>query len=351
MKYTTIGACGYIATGSSAICDLLKEFDETCVIDDFEMMLTYYPDALCDLDWHLNLKYAKECAVVAIARFRTLMRSRMFMRQCDKEALTQIADEFIKKIVSVKWRGLAIEDGGSKSWFFRWLFGAVVRKFCRLLKTKSLPDIYFRIVGHEIELANRPERFDEAAKEFVDSFLDAQGRDKSRILVLNQPFPGNNPSIAFKYYDNPAAIIVDRDPRDCYLFAKKYLRARGAGLQVACDNVNDFIAWYKAVRTRTTESETANILRIHFEELIYDYENAVKKVSDFCGVSAWVHKGEFFKPTHSRTNTQLFKKFSGYDEDIAIIERDLADHIFHFEDYPDVIAEGHMFMGSQGRKR
>jgi hypothetical protein len=350
--FKTIGACGYIATGSSAICDLLKEFDEFCVLDDFEMMLAYYPDGLCDLDWHLNVKSAKECGMVAISRFRKLVRNKLFMRHIKKrKQLIQLSDEFINSIVRLRWRGLAIEDGGDYAWHLRWFIGAIVRKVAKTLKIK-VPTIYQYIAGHERELVNCPQNFEQAAREYITAFLDSQGRVSDKITVLNQPFPGNNPSIAFKYFDAPAAIIVDRDPRDCYLFAREYLRNRGAGLQIACENVHHFIDWYKTIRGSpgVDPEYNMNVLHIHFEELIYDYEKAVQKVAEFCGVHEWNHKGEFFKPSWSRNNTQLFKQYKGYESDIAIITKELKEYIFPFDDYPDVEAEGHMFSGSQAKR-
>lgn len=38
-KSTTIGVCGYGNTGASAVCDILKEFEDVQVFSDFEFDL------------------------------------------------------------------------------------------------------------------------------------------------------------------------------------------------------------------------------------------------------------------------------------------------------------------------
>ena len=69
----TLGICGFTSTGSSAVIDLLHEFDEFQVLDKIEFGISYCPDGLEDLDYHVN-KYSKyTSSVVAIERFRRLM--------------------------------------------------------------------------------------------------------------------------------------------------------------------------------------------------------------------------------------------------------------------------------------
>ena len=65
-----IGSCGYGATGSSVLTDLLREFDDVQVYDEFEFVLAYMVDGLEDLEYHLMKQYAKNCSGdYAIERF------------------------------------------------------------------------------------------------------------------------------------------------------------------------------------------------------------------------------------------------------------------------------------------
>ena len=39
-----IGTCGFGSTGSSAVSDYLKEFDENCTLDRAEFTIVHFPD-------------------------------------------------------------------------------------------------------------------------------------------------------------------------------------------------------------------------------------------------------------------------------------------------------------------
>ncbi|MCL2096539.1 MAG: sulfotransferase domain-containing protein [Oscillospiraceae bacterium] len=222
---------------------------------------------------------------------------------------------------------------------------------CRLTKPKRIPERLFQVFFPKREISVRPRNFDAAAKEYINALLDSMGRDESKTTVIDQLFCANNPAKGFKYVDNPKAVVVDRDPRDCYLFCKIFLKSRGAGLYAATDTVEDFISWFKAMRTEPDGlREREDILFMNFEELLYDYDNSVPKIAEFCGVSRHTAKGEFFKPKWSRNNSQLFKKYKGYEEDIGKIEKELPDYLFPFEKYPDIETEGEMFFGNQSKR-
>jgi hypothetical protein len=198
-----------------------------------------------------------------------------------------------------------------------------------------------------------PEEFDEAAKIFIYDILDSM--DKSfrnyEITVIDQAFIAYNPVKSFKFFENPVAIISDRDPRDHYLFAKCFLRPRGF-CYIPCDSVDEYIKYYRFMRRSHPDiRERKDVIFFNFEELVYNYENTAKKVIDFIGVKQHIHKGKYFKPTHSRNNTQLFRKYNGFESDIKKIERELPEYLFHFENYPDIEAEGGMFWGSQRKKK
>ena len=97
--------------------------------------------------------------------------------------------------------------------------------------------------------------------------------------------------------------------------------------------------------------ERKDVMLLHFEELIYNCEDTTKKIADFVEVKNHVRKGECFKPAHSRNNSQLFKKYSGFEDDIKKIEKELPEYLFPFEKYPDIKSEGKMFWGCQPNKK
>ena len=70
-----IGTCGFASTGSSAVSDYLKEFDQNQVLDRFEFTIPYLPDGLEDLEYNLMQHISRDdsCAI-AIPRFKRFMK-------------------------------------------------------------------------------------------------------------------------------------------------------------------------------------------------------------------------------------------------------------------------------------
>ena len=344
----TVGVCGYGSTGSSAVVDLLHEFDETQVLD-IELVFVRKKHGLVDLEYLLK----NHGSFKAITRFIYLFTKYKFFglagrEKINKAALDRALNGFIDEIVS-NIQGQSYID------YIKSNRVKILRYIERILN-KHFPISIFR----NVELNNyrnftiMPDKFEEAARTFIDEVLTGFGMDlnnkEKSIVTLNQSFNTRDPVKCFKFFKNPMAIIVDRDPRDQYLFSKYYLNPRGVRL-IPSDNVDTYIKWFcKKRQFPSGIREREDIIFINFESLVYDTENATKKVADFLKINKHIRKGECFKPSHSRNNTQLFKKYTECESDIRRIESELSDFIFPFEDYPDIEPEGGMFYGSQNNK-
>ena len=347
----TIGVCGYSVTGSSAYSDFLREFNEVQVLDLIEFGLVFFPDGLEDLEYHVKNYHKYASSVVAINRFRNLIKKTKRLKTATKGKINTLTDDFLNKIIQVSWNGTCSIDKiilSPAELFFKKCFFQLGKK----LRLRFFYKLYLSIFPTKMELSIMPDNFDTEAKNFVSEILNLMGRDINRITVLDQPFEGCNPVKSFKFFDNPKAIVVARDPRDHYLFVKLFLQKRGEGYQIPCDNVDNYIKYFRQTHLLPKDLKNReDVIFFNFEELIYDYENTAKKTAEFAGVTQHIHKGEFFKPSHSRNNTQLFRKFSGYEADIKKIERELPEYLFPFEKYPDITPEGGMFFGSQSNKK
>src|SRR5690606_32133163 len=133
--------------------------------------------------------------------------------------------------------------------------------------------------------------------------------------VLNQPFPGNDPESSFRYFKNPKAIVVDRDPRDVYVFAKKFLLHKGR--MIPTERVEDFVIYHRNMRKNMPYlEENKRILNINFEDLVYEYDVTIQKVIDFCQLEKHSHPKSIFVPEMSINNTQVFKRYPEYAKDI-----------------------------------
>lgn len=336
-----IGACGFSGSGSSAVVDLLKECDNFNILNDAEFYLSYYPDGLEDLDYHLNAGFSKySSSVVAIERFRIHMYNYVIHNERNKEKKKKIIDlteSFISSITQVKWHGY----GGSDYQLYsgRRYKSKYVNMFYYKVAKRILPRISNRInvrlecyPVHDMEFSILPESFDEKARKFVEDLLEILGTTSNQKIVLNQPFAGNYPQKSFKFFNDPYAIVVDRDPRDVFLIAKMNYRYMGLGYQIPTDNVEDFAEYYKRLHYKQPYlEENERVLPVHFEDMIYKYNETISGILEFCRADSHQRKGEFFNPKRSINNTQLFTRFPQFEKEVRYIEETLPEYLYPFE--------------------
>lgn len=341
-----IGSCGYGATGSSVLTDLLREFDDIQVYDDFEFVLAYMVDGLQDLEYHLMKQYAKNCSGdYAIERF--LRKSKYYKvpfihKPCDGDIFYNLSKEFVKKIVQIEYMGVDTADIMS---------GNNIRDFFALASKKIImPKLLEKIVHRQVHVwpcrrmyySIEPSNFYEAAKQYTTAIIQAMGADFSKPICLDQPFEGNNPLQSFPFFDDPYAIVIDRDPRDLYL-AQKYTKDPNAKFYPRT-NVEDFIIYYKNMRKHKIEDY--RILKLNFEDFIYEYDATVKKVASFLNLNWHVHPKKYFNPLRSINNTQLIRLHPDDINDVRYIEIHLRNYLYPYEEYPNVEFSGKPFDGA-----
>lgn len=346
-----IGTCGFASTGSSAVSDYLKEFDENQVFDRFEFPLCFLPDGLEDLEYHLTQHVCRDDSCgIAIPRFRRCLE-KIFWPILRKQfnvsdaQIEKITEEFIGSIVQLEWKTAKRTDillNPSK--FFHY-FGI------KIMKKRVLPRIQ-RKVGHvvdmwpyrKVEVSIYPENFEEAARQFIRNILTLMGADLNKNIVLDQPFLGSNPVRSFRFFDNPKAIVVDRDPRDNYLFTKLVLYKTENIMPV--NDVKTFVKYYRLLRdNHPYKQPNDNVLCIHFEDMVYDYENATTMIREFCHLPENPHPKSIFDPNLSMANTQLYLRYPEYAADIEYIKKELPEYLFDFDKYPKPSLSGKMFSG------
>lgn len=322
-----IGICGYGYTGSGAVLDLLKEFDGLKVLDDDEFMFPYLPDGLVDLEKHLMSAPSKFFdSDAAIKRFISLSKTlskfkRSFYYKITNGKFYKYSLDYVDAISQITWKG-------------KWVYDSI---YCRneLIKT-----IKFRIAPRIVKKNNlncrtmhfsiQPENFYVESKKFIDNVFSAFANfDK---IVLNQPFPANNPDISMRFFgQDTKCIVVDKDPRDLYILAKKYINVKW----IPTNNVDDFILFYKM--QRLNRSNNKNVLYIRFEDLILNFSSTCKQIIEFCGMKDNQHlfKNRFFDPNKSIANTNLFRDNTEFLEDIRKIEKELGEFLYDFSPYSD----------------
>lgn len=331
-----VGACGYGGTGSSAVKDYLKEFNTTQIIDRAECQFAFKVDGLQDLEYHLMKQYSRQMSGdYAVKRFldasgfaKTPYVKKIYL---DKNAYLKITKEFIDSITQAEYKGFDNEDFETK-YILKNMLILCFKKFVIPIYESQTKKLYSGWPMRKMRVCIKPENFYSAVKKYTDDLLTISGADFSKIVVLDQPFEGNNPEQSFVFFNDPYAIVVDRDPRDLYM-ASSYQWPDGTFMPRR--DVKAFVEYYKQQRLNIDKGQNIRVLRINLEDMIFNYAETSKRINDFLGLEDAQHVDslKYFNPERSIKGSQLYKKISGHDKEIQYIEEHLNNYLFPFENY------------------
>lgn len=332
-----IGACGYGGTGSSAIKDFLKEFDGIQVLDRAESMFSFQVDGLQDLEYHLIKQYSRQFSGdAALARFlyKAQYAKVPFVKKLyiDPQKYLKDTEEFVESLTQASFYGMDNVDYET---------GNFLKSFCYLCMKKFVINYYEKITGkiytawpmRKIRISINPSEFYESCKKYMNKIIENGGGDFSKIIVLDQPFEGNNPSQSFPFFENPYAIVIDRDPRDLYLAASYQWPD---GMFMPRRDPQAFVEYYKRQRQNINyDLDGRKVLRLNLESMIFDYDKTKEKIMSFLNLNEemHLHPKMYFSPERSIKGSQLYKKISGHDKEIQYIEEHLNNYLFPFENY------------------
>ena len=340
-----IGACGFGSTGSSVITDYLREFDGIAVKDSLELTWVTQTDGLIDLERAVMHPHSRTAdSIAAIRRYLERVEAKQKLYEIhglSAEAFKRSAEKFIDEITTTSWYWTQRSYPMRSRYFLQ----AIMLKYV-------IPRIERKTGRHascwplvKVRLSVNPPNFYEAARTHVDEMLKGMGLDQDGIIALDQPFSGNYPQAAFPLFKDPYAVVVDRDPRDNYVFARTKLLGKAHLMPI--NDVRDFIAYYRALRKDQPYLQPdPRILRIRFEDMVYEYEKTSALVRDFLHLPENPRPRSVFEPELSMANTQVFKRFpQQFEEDIKVIERELPEYLFDFSGYPEPDTSKKMFYG------
>lgn len=343
-----IGTCGFGATGSSVVTDYLKEYEDIIVKDDIEFAYVYETDGLACLERDIMHPLGRTLgSISSIKRFEEMVEKRKkTYERCGglpSDVFVASARKFVDSITMTKWYW----STGKKS---EWRYNPkhILRRY---MEKKVIPSREKK-TGHrvnlwpleEVKLSVRPDNFYEAAKLHIDEMLTAMGLDTNAIIALDQPFSGNNPQASFPFFNDPYAVVVDRDPRDLYVFGKTKLMGRKRFFPI--ETVEDFIIYYKCLRKDQPYLQPhPRVLNLCFEDLVYEYDKTTVKLRDFLHLPENPHPKSVFDPSLSVANTQVFKRFTQFADDVKKIEDALPEYLFDYSKYPTPDFSKKMFFG------
>lgn len=326
-----ITCASYGGTGSSAITDLLLEFDEIKAIKEFEFTIAHEIDGINSLEYGLVNNWNRLNNDEYIYRFYKLKNRLKNEYSKYFPNFDRYIEEYIANLVDISFNGYWHQHKYRTTTMVRKLKYEIPNKVKRKLSTITKNEYeYVPYYKRNKMYTSRPTRekfINETQKFFENIINDLDSRNEYNYIALDQLVPCNNFNIYSRYFNNIKIIVVDRDPRDLYILNKKFWKEGW----IPTDNIHDFINWYKILRIgREEELKRENVLFIQFEDLIFSYEKKVADILEFIGISEYNHnkKFQYFNPKVSIKNIQLYKKYNEYEEDIKIIENNLQCYCY-----------------------
>lgn len=315
-----IDVTGFNYTGAGTVFDLLKEYDETKCVEG-EISLIHFPDGITDLEYNLNNSSSYFNGDVAIQRFLNFCKNMWFPREYRKEFL-KLSEEYIDALCDGKWQGHSSFDGSRLTdfsfvlWKIKDFYKSVIWHFFKKV---------VKVNNRAMYLAFKKQNFTRITHDYLTKVVSLLNPD-NKVCVLDQFFSAYNPLLGLKYLPGAKCIIVNRDPRDVFLLGRAMLN------DCTCyptQDVQTFVKYYHLSYFDNYE-DNAHVLRMNFEDMIYNYDTSCKKIEQFVGVKKHVTPKKYFDPAISINNTQLKEKYPEFAEDIAYIEKELKDYLYPF---------------------
>lgn len=326
-----VGITGYGATGASAYIDLLKEFEGIQSLpSSIEFQLLQQQDGICDLKYYLVKAGRRLSTNCILKRFqKNILNPRIYnVNKITGGKYKSLTEEYFKKLVQIQWQGKSGFDPVDIKSFYDVLsmrmVNRAINKILRNINGKygwPLPQKrYFSYFNEE--------EFDRITSEYLHGILESLGFFNDSPIMLEQIFNTTHPTEGMEYFDDARSLVIDRDPRDVYVISNMTMRS-GASFMPNTGDVKDFVSYYRALHT--PKSNDPRVIYLQYEDLIYDYEQTILKISELLGLKH-VNKGAFFKPEYSINNTQQYLKHPELEKEIQYIEEHLIDLLYPFDE-------------------
>lgn len=300
---------GYGWSGSSAVVDYLREFDDLFEPEK-EFRLIKDPRGLIDLRHELIDRYDVLNSDIAIREFKwfasmcyqchSKFKNGLDYADVFGDKYIEYTDEFVNSLSTFKYN--------STWWYLQWRFS-----FPKLLlykmktKLKQSDTMYFINCSGEY--------FDQKVKEYINNLFSIATSNKNiSSVILDQAIPVSLTSEAKHYFDSYKIIVVDRDPRDIYVDLIKGRNLIGQELALSHD-VSKYIKWHNSLRTYK-EKFDENVIQISFEDFVLNHDETSRKICDFLKIEIdnQAQKGKYFKMDQSTKNIGLYHKYQFQNE-------------------------------------
>ncbi|MDP2573123.1 hypothetical protein Q8W40_13110 [Vibrio penaeicida] len=328
---------GYMFSGKSAVSDLLREFEGIYVPsyhEEFELIRTN--DGLLDLYNTLNSNWSPNRADSALRRFKNVSDKLAYTskgierlwkigfgynsRYSDFDLKTQ---SFIKKLTNSSWK---------MNWPTEYLYmskSEILKNKInsRLNKTCHWPEIDF-------SLTNR-NNIGQCISEYLYEVFSEFYLNGNHTVVIHNALEPYSPEQGVELITNGKCIIIDRDIRDIYANCVRHVIGYNDDVEIfkkisGATDIEKFIERQRIMRIKNN-TKSNKVLRIKFEDLVYDYENTLQNIMIFLNLESSYHKQKlsFFDPKVSVKNCKSWLKLSSIElENIKRIEQALPEYCY-----------------------
>ena len=344
MEKAVITTTGFYKTGSTAVFELLKEYDActTGIVGDneYEHLLLYTPNGLFDLEDKLLLGNSIHRSDEAVSSFYTEMlrlNDNDFAwfgnyKKITNNQFMPLVERFVESITDIKLKCNWSYDYLYTKFSLKHLLGSIKN----VLLNKPVNGHFAKQIVYRKKNVTRycyctPEEFYEKAENFFSDYCKLFNDSPDKLLVLDHCILPGNVGRTQKYLKKLKTIIVDRDPRDVYLYIMKEFKCGGLNSRVPYD-VEEFILFWKRLREISEIEQSENVLIIKYEDLFYKYDETVKNIEEFCGIESSSHINcyKYFNPNNANKYLATFKDCTEYKKEISYIEKELTEYLYEF---------------------
>ena len=341
-----IAVTGYYGSGSSAVLDLLSEYrcNGTGLLEDkggYEHNTLYFPGGLFDLEDKLLKNNDIHRSDEALATFKREMMKlnnynfgwygsfhELFGNKFELN-LNHFLEELHPFHTNVRYYGqcekvifnplkIPVQLAA------KILVGRTIYKWGRQFVYNTKPGMTVAFPSDE--------EFYSAAKRFVKAYLEMYREPGKENVIFDRLLLCHNLHRIPNYFDEDFRIIrLQRDIRDVFILNKYLWKEINAGSMYPFD-FGTFADYWRRVNACEQPSDDYRILTINFEDLVYNYEETVKKIEKHCGLNAEDHTAikKYFDPAKSMKNTQVYKLKSEWKHEIDRLENEFSDYIYSF---------------------
>ncbi len=327
MEFFTYG--GFRYSGGGALKDLLKEI-ETVHITNSEIRTFKDPYGLFDLSEKIGEGYRDSINFDNAIKDFLWLNQVLFKKPSkfskigadykttiSKEYLNNIYD-FVSNITEYKYKGFWHLILFKKS-FFSQLVYKLKNKLLTIVKMETM---YYPIVDKSNYFIQ--------AKKLINSWF-SEISSENKLIGLHNAHASSNPKPILDYFDKIKFIVVDRDPRDIFVnMINNKVGWMGFDYNNTDDNVKRFVSDFSLYRNNVSFfKEEKYCLYLRFEDLVYNYDDTVKKLFEFLDLDLSNHTSKFkyFNPNVSIKNIGIWKNYSNQNE-IKYIENNLTEYLF-----------------------